>query len=95
MDNKKEIEKDLISILKQITSEFPDLSARYEYNEDWDTFLVSYNMTNEMISDNLCIRMMELEDELINKYEDAPLFCDNERLFKLSENAIVVKNGII
>lgn len=95
MEQMKAMEQDLVSMLKQLTIEFPWLSARYEYREPWNTFLVSYASSNMMFGDDDVLgRMMELEDELIAKYEDdAPLFCEEERLFTLSPDAILIKDG--
>lgn len=93
----KAIEQDLVSMLKQLTTEFPWLSARYEYREPWATFLVSYAPSDKMFSDDdVLLRMMELEDELIAKYEDdAPLFCEEERLFSLTSGATLIENGCV
>lgn len=97
MEQMKAMEQDLVSMLKQLTLEFPWLSARYEYREPWDTFLVSYAPSNIMFGDDDVLgRMMELEDELIAKYEDdAPLFCEEERLFSLTSKATLIENGCV
>lgn len=97
MEQMKAMEQDLVSMLKQLTIEFPWLSARYEYREPWDTFLVSYAPSNIMFGDDDVLgRMMELEDELIAKYEDdAPLFCEEERLFSLTSKATLIENGCV
>lgn len=97
MEQIRIIEQDLVRMLTQLTTEFPWLSARYEYRDPWATFLVSYAPSNKMFSDdNVLLRMMELEDELIAKYEDdAPLFCEEERLFSLSSGATLIENGCV
>jgi len=97
MEQMKAMEQDLVSMLKQLTIEFPWLSTRYEYREPWDTFLVSYAPSNIMFGDDDVLgRMMELEDELIAKYEDdAPLFCEEERLFSLTSKATLIENGCV
>lgn len=97
MEQKRIIEQDLVRILKQLTNEYPWLSARYEYRDSWATFLVSYAPSDKMFSDaHALLRMMELEDELIAKYEDdAPLFCEEERLFSLSPGATLIENGCV
>ena len=39
---------------------------------------------------------MELEDELIDKYgDDAPLFCEEERLFSLTSGATLIEKGCV
>lgn len=95
MERMKAIEQDLVRMLKQLTTEFPWLSARYEYRKSWATFLVSYAPSCTMFSDdNILNRMMVLEDKLIDKYgDDAPLFCEEENLFTLSTDAILIKDG--
>lgn len=97
MEQKRIIEQDLVRILKQLTNEYPWLSARYEYRDPWATFLVSYAPSDKMFSDNdVLLRMMELEDELIDKYgDDAPLFCEEERLFSLTSGATLIENGCV
>ena len=95
MEQIRIIEQDLVRMLTQLTTEFPWLSARYEYRAPWATFLVSYVPSNKMFSDDdVLLRMMELENELIAKYgDDAPLFCEEENLFTLSTDAILIKDG--
>lgn len=97
MEQMRIIEEDLVRMLTQLTTEFPWLSARYEYRDPWATFLVSYAPSDKMFSDdNVLLRMMELEDELIAKYEDdAPLFCEEERLFSLTSRATLIENGCV
>ena len=97
MEQKRIIEQDLVRILKQLTNEYPWLSARYEYRDPWATFLVSYAPSDKMFSDNdVLLRMMELEDELIDKYgDDAPLFCEEERLFSLTSRATLIESGCV
>ncbi|WP_455106780.1 hypothetical protein [Porphyromonas sp.] len=97
MEQMRKIEEDLVCMLTQLTTEFPWLSARYEYRDPWATFLVSYAPSNKMFSDdNVLLRMMELENELIAKYEDdAPLFCEEERLFSLTPGATLIEYGCV
>ncbi len=97
MEQMKAMEQDLVSMLKQLTTEFPWLSARYEYRKSWATFLVSYAPSCTMFSDdNILNRMMVLEDKLIDKYgDDAPLFCEEERLFSLTSKATLIENGCV
>ena len=97
MEQMRIIEEDLVCMLTQLTTEFPWLSARYEYRDPWGTFLVSYAPSKKMFSDNdVLLRMMELEDELIDKYgDDVPLFCEEERLFSLTSRATLIENGCV
>lgn len=97
MEQMRIIEEDLVRMLTQLTTEFPWLSARYEYRDSWATFLVSYAPSDKMFSDDdVLLRMMELEEELIAKYgDDAPLFCEEERLFSLSPGATLIEKGCV
>jgi hypothetical protein len=92
MKQNREIERDLVDMLRKLTAEYPWLDARYEYSEPWDTLLVSYAPRNKIFGDGrTLLRMMELEDELRDKYgDDAPLFCEEERLFELSSKATLI-----
>lgn len=97
MEQKRIIEQDLVRMLKLLTSEYPWLRAHYEYRAPRATFLVSYAPSNKIFSDDeVLLRMMELEDELIDKYgDDAPLFCEEERLFSLTSRATLIENGCV
>ena len=69
------------------------LTIRFEYNEEDGIFLVSYS-PKEMISGNKpFIRdSMAFENRMNAIYsDDAPLFCDEERLFRLSPAAEVIR----
>lgn len=95
MEQNRTMERDLVEMIRKLTSEFPWLSVRYEYSEDWDTLLVSYAPRNKIFKDERILsRMMTLEDELRDKYgEDAPLFCEEEHLFKLSPEATLIASS--
>ena len=51
MGQNRIMEQDLVDMLKELTSEFPWLSARYEYSEAWDTLLVSYAPRDKIFGD--------------------------------------------
>ena len=48
------------------------------------------------MSDEFCEESMCFEDEMNKLYgDDAPLFCDDEKYFKLSDKAKTVRRNII
>lgn len=69
------------------------LTIKFEYNEEKDKYLVSYSPKDKIQNDDNFIRdSMMLEDLFVELYGNyAPLFCDEEELFKLSPNAEIIK----
>lgn len=69
------------------------LTIKFEYNENKQQYLVSYSPKDRIQSDNeFMTDSMMLEDYFNMVYgELAPLFCDDEELFKLSPNAEIIK----
>lgn len=92
MVQKEEMRSDLLLRFGQLKSKYPWLEIRYEFSSDWDTYLVSYRPIDKVYEDGELVQQMEkLEDELISKYgDDAPLFCEGDRLFVLSGAAEVI-----
>lgn len=65
------------------------LTIKYEYNEERNLFLVSFS-PKEAINKNegLCAEILDFEDKMNALYGDgAPLFCDDEEYFHLSDKA--------
>ena len=88
MKNPK-IEKILREWAKDMVNRYDWLTIRFEYNEDRRHYLVSY-YPGERIDqcDEFCLESSDFEDSINLEYlDDAPLFCDDERLFRLSPNA--------
>lgn len=84
----EEIKDKLISWSRCITSEYPGLQVRYEYNESRGVYLVSLTTGEVDDMERLSVDVMAFEDEMEDAYGyDAPLFCDNEELFSLSSKA--------
>lgn len=84
----EEIKDKLISWSRRITSEYSGLQVRYEYNESRGVYLVSLATDEVDDMERLSVDVMAFEDEMEDAYGyDAPLFCDNEELFKLSSKA--------
>lgn len=69
------------------------LTIKFEYNEEKNRYLVSYSPKYKIQNDdNFMKESMMLEDYFNMVYgELAPLFFDDEELFKLSPNAEVIK----
>lgn len=92
MVQKEEMRSDLLLSFGQLKVKYPWLEIRYEFSSDWDTYLVSYRPMDKVYEDGELVQQIEkLEDELISKYgDDAPLFCEGDRLFVLSDAAEVI-----
>lgn len=69
------------------------LTVKYEYNEEKDRYLVSYSPKDKIQNNDNFMKYSSFVENLFNKvYGDlAPLFCDDEELFKLSPNAEIIK----
>ena len=84
-----EIETSLRSWAKEMVSRFNWLTIRFEYNNVRHCYLVSYYYaTNIDDNDPFYKEALEYEDNMNKLFmDDAPLFCDEESLFKLSSDA--------
>lgn len=84
----------------QMIKSFSWLVVKYEYSKKYRTYLVSF-MPSSMIdeSEEFNIEAMAFNDKMVQMYgDDAPLFTDEEKLFKLSDNArtiISVKRAVV
>jgi len=91
---KYEVEQALREWAQEMVQKYAWLTIRYEYNDTRNRYLVSYS-PSEIIEENeeFCRESMSFEDYMnLTFFDDAPLFCDDERLFHLSEQAEVVKS---
>lgn len=87
----EEIRNKLMSWSRQITSAYLGLQVRFEYSESRGVFLVSLYTDEIDDMERFSIDVMSFEDEMEDMYGyDAPLFCDNEELFRLSSKAETV-----
>lgn len=88
----QEIENQLQEWFEGMMSKYPIRAFKYEYNEKRRTYLVSTTIdVNDAKYDAYCEEAMRFEDSIVDLYgDDAPLFTDNEQLFLLSANAVVV-----
>lgn len=96
----QKIKNELIAWFKIITSRFQWISVKYEYSDKLKSFLVSFSPSDKINeSDEFCIEAMRFENEMNEKYGDnAPLFCDDEKYFTLSEHSEIInfdKNNTI
>ena len=76
----------------QMVKRFNWLVVKYEYNVKYRTYLVSF-MPSSMIdeSEEFNIEAMAFNDKMVQLYgDDSPLFTDEEKLFKLSDNAQII-----
>lgn len=89
---KYEVEQALREWAQEMVQKYAWLTIRYEYSDTRNRYLVSYS-PSEIIEENeeFCRESMSFEDYMnLTFFDDAPLFCDDERLFHLSEKALVI-----
>lgn len=89
------IENSLIQWFDEMLKKYADVSFKYEYNEKRHVYLVSYTVTGDEYQEVSFFQdIMIFEDKMDLLFEnDAPLFCEDESLFKLSDNAILISNS--
>lgn len=89
---KNKIEQELRLWFTQMLDKFTWLQIKFEYNRMRDCFMVSFSPEPAVSQDEkFCTEALAFEDKMNEEYgDDAPLFCDNEELFKLSSNAEVL-----
>lgn len=85
-----DIKNKLVTWFKEIVSEFPWLTIRYEFSEKLGVFLVGYYPSDKISQcDEFCLKAMGFEDRMREELgEDAPLFGNEEDCFVLSECAV-------
>lgn len=78
----------MIQCFGGIIKEYKKISIKYEYNQQRRRLLVSYFPKDYIFSnDNLLRKINRIEDKLKFKFVNYPLFCYEEDLFKLTDNA--------
>lgn len=92
---KKEIiEKQLIRWFDIMLQKYAWLNIQYEYSDIERCFLVSFSpglLTKA--SEDFSKDALEFENLMNKEYGiEAPLFCDDEELFKMSHNAVLLSN---
>lgn len=93
MMDEKEIERRLKEWSNEMVNKFDSLTIRYEYSNSLCCYRVSYTtIHNKEQATKFYKFLIEFEKKMEKDYPyDAPLFTDDNRLFKLSQKAIVIK----
>ena len=89
-----ELEKILRQWAEDLVSRYTWLTIRFEYSEKEGVYLVSYYPEWKIERDTDFVReSAAFEDRMNDLYDEfsAPLFCYEEKLFKLSPNAAVIR----
>lgn len=89
-----EVEKTLRQWAQDMVSRYRWLTIRLEYDERREALLVSYSPEWKIEEDeDFVIESSAFEDRMNDLYDEfsAPLFCYEEKLFKLSPNAAVIR----
>lgn len=88
-----ELEQILRRWAQDLVSRYTWLTIRFEYSERRGVYLVSYSPSEKIDeSESFARETMEFENRMNDLYDDnAPLFCDEEELFKLSSEAEVIR----
>lgn len=83
------IESSLRNWAKEITNLYEWLVIRFDYNDIRNRYLVSYHYEKEIEETHpFYVEAISFEDKMNELYhENAPLFCDEESLFRLSQSA--------
>ena len=86
---KEKIEKKLRSWLLEMTKKYCWLRIKFEFSEVEGVYMVSFSPASKIErSDDFNKDAMQFADDLDNEFgTDAPLFTEEEELFKLSETA--------
>lgn len=86
--NRDNIKKKLHTWLSSMTMKYNWLQVKLEYKEDRGVFLVSFSPVSQIeLSEEFNREAMQFADEMNAIYgNEAPLFTDEEALFKLSDN---------
>lgn len=89
------IEKQLRLWFSQMLLKYTWLIIKYEYSDVEDCYLVSFSPEKELEqSDDFSKDALDFENRMNREYgDDAPLFCDEESLFKLSSSAEVLEGA--
>ena len=92
-----EIETTLRNWFEQMVDRYKWLNIKFEYSETRGIYLVSYSPIQKIEeSDSFIKETMDFEDKMNFLYGDnSPLFCDEEKYFKLSSDAEIIKSRFI
>jgi len=87
--NRENIEIQLRNWFTRMTKKYSWLRIKFEFNEVRGVFLVSFSPVCQIeLSDEFNLDVMNFADEMNANYgNEAPLFTDEEALFRLSAEA--------
>ena len=87
--NKEIIEKQLRTWFAQRTKKYSWLRIKFEFSENRGVYMISFAPAEKIeLSDDFNLDAMQFADDMNDNYgSDAPLFTDEEQLFKLSAGA--------
>lgn len=90
--NKENIEKQLRTWLEQMVKKYSWLRIKFEFSEVESVYMVSFSPLSHIeLSDNFNRDAMLFADKMNAEYGvEAPLFTDDEELFRLSEAAEII-----
>ena len=88
-----ELEMTLRRWAQDMVSRYTWLTIRFEYSEKRSVYLVSYSPAQKIDENEpFMLESMAFEDQMNERYGDyAPLFCDDDELFRLSPAAEVIR----
>lgn len=91
---KNQIDNILTKWFDEMLKKYTDVSFKYEYNEKRHVYLISYTINGDECQEASFFEdIMAFEDRMDLLFEnDAPLFCENESLFQLSDKANLKSN---
>lgn len=91
------VKKEIIEWSKEMLTKYEWLRVKFEFNAKRGVYLVSFSPKSQiLLSDEFNLEAMRFEDELNDRYgDDAPLFTDEEELFELSDNAVVIEKPYV
>lgn len=87
------LETTLRNWFEEMVNRYKWLNIKFEYSEKREIYLVSYSPVQKIEEDESFMRdSMDFEDKISILYGDeAPLFCDEEKYFRLSSDAETIK----
>ena len=90
------VKKEIIEWSNEMLTKYEWLRVKFEFSAKRGIYLVSFSPKSQIeLSDEFNIEAMRFEDELNDRYGDnAPLFTDEEELFELSDNAVVIEKPL-
>lgn len=92
----KRVEQKLRAWFTYIQKRYDWLTIKFEYSSNRGCYVVSFSPeTMISLDEEFCEEAMNFEDEMNEEFEnEAPLFCDDEKLFKLSPNAEILPSKL-